>query len=397
MGGQDDVSLGEVVHQGTETDIERASMNEFIVPDPHRVYLEAVVRSPFNQRGEQRLPVKDDWFTSCYSVNDLILGITTHRFNRHTRRLEVRAFFIGEHPAFNELEPTKAMVIILCSQAFQTGGTMDILFEGGVPLDVRLLIETRISETVSGHNSLLPNALMVQLYTALSGLTSETCNRIEAQDVPPELVCFNIFRDVWTANQIMSLIRRGIPLSWIFKSRPEPLMESLVYTHFINHLRVVLMEELALIRLTGRKQGETSGLPVRRVDHKYGTFYQCPDKIRIVGAETENEFDTESIVQIQKEEPFVLIPVLPNSRTLLLECVDHGIRSAQTSFPDSKLVVVLPLDFAYFPETDKMRCRDAVTGAGCSLLLAGNTLHQLTSRAGRKLAITTSQIDESEV
>jgi len=369
----------------------------FVVADPHVVYYDAVLNSPWNQSDEGILPSRDDWSTYRYAAKDIIVGIATHRYNRQTRRLEIRAYFIGEHPVFRELEPTKAMMIILCSQAYQSGGTMELFFEQGIPFDVRQLIEYHLSERISGHQKLLSEELSRKLYAALSDFSPETQARIEADQVPVELVCFNTYRGTWTSNHIKSLIQRGIPLRWIFMSRPSPLRTPIIYAHLLNHLRAVMMEEYAIHRLADRKLGVSAGRRIVRVDTDGKTRYTSDHILEIPNPQDESQFETDSFVHLDRQERFCLVPVVPHSPRSIYDTLDRDLVRAEEKADIGKPILVVPLDFIYLPDDVRSAYKAMVKRAGFFLLLIGLTMSQLLAEAEFNLAVTAAQIDDSEV
>ena len=236
--------------------------HDFIVLDPHVVFMDAVLNSPWNESGT--LPGRDDWSTYRLASKDIVVGIATHRYNRQARRLDIRAYFVGEHPIFHSMEPTRVLFIMLCSQAYQSGGSLDLYFEQGIPFDVRMLVEERLLERISGHEKLLPGDLSRRLYADLSEFSTEMQSQIFAEEIPIELVCFNTYRGNWSSGQIRSLAERGVRLGWIFKNRIDPIENPAAYEHLLNHLRAVIMEEYALYRIADRKMGVSAGKKIFR-------------------------------------------------------------------------------------------------------------------------------------
>lgn len=365
-----------------------------VIPDPHVVYYDAVRNSPWNLDG--RLPSKDDWSTFRYAVKDIILGVVTHRYNRQTRRLEIRAYFIGEHRIFRELEPTRVMMIVLCSQAYQSGGTMELFFEQGIPFDVRQLIEVRLGEQVSGHEKLLSQELAIKLYSALSDFTSEMRTRIESE-VPVELVCFNTYRGVWSSNHIKSLIQHGVPLRWIFMNRPDPLRTPVIYAHLLNHLRTVMMEEYAIHRLADRKLGVSAGKRITRVDQDNETYYLSDYPLEISDRQSNNQLDTDSFVSLERQEKFHLLPIVPHSPNSIPNSLKRDLDRAEKKTHLGRPIIVVPLDFIYLSESVRIAYKRAVRNSDCFLLITGLTMAQLLAEAEFNLAITAAQMDENEV
>ncbi|MFN8495659.1 MAG: hypothetical protein U0350_49160 [Caldilineaceae bacterium] len=363
---------------------------DFVVADPHIVYYDAVMQSPWNHDSGGHLPERDDWSTYRYTVKDIILGIATHRFNKNTRRLEIRAYFVGEHPIFKELEPTKAMMIVFCCQSYQSGGTMELFFEAGIPFDVRELIERHLSVIISGHEKLLPETITSRLFAALSNFSPEIQARIGAHEVALEMVCYNTYRGTWSSNHIKSLLHSGIPLRWIFKQRPDPLRNPLIYAHLINHLRAALLEEYAIHRLEDRQIGESLGKPIIRHDKEDQVWYIAEtDELKII--------DGESSLKIPDRTPFCIVPVIPHSTQAIYDNLQLDLARTQKKSVVGIPVVVVPMDFIYLDN----RLRDAyikrMFQGGAQLLVVGITVAQLLSEVELKLAVTAAQMDPDEM
>jgi len=369
----------------------------FIVPDPHIVYYDAVHNSPWNQSEEGVLPAKGDWTTYRFASKDIIVGVVTHRYNRQARRLEVRAYFIGEHPVYKEFEPTKAMIIILLSQAYQSGGILDVFFEQGIPFDIRLLIEKRLGIVISGHEKHLSEDLARKLYSELSGFSKKVIAYIKSEKIPIEHICFNIYRDIWSTNHIKSMIQRGISLSWIFSSRPDPYGFSIVNMFMLNHLRAVLLEEYALFRLADRKIGVSAGKKIERIDSQKSTYFTCKHNIIIPDSGTNNQYEPYSWVQLKKNERFCLIPIVPVTLKSLTINLKREIQDAKKLQAIGKPIFILPLDFIYLKKDICDQYQSEIKKAGLNMVIVGLTLSQLLTEIELKLSATAAQIDEEEI
>lgn len=365
-----------------------ANDSDFVVADPHVVYYDAVMNSPWTHEGG-RLPEHGDWSTYRYAVKDIILGVATHRYNKNNRRLEIRAYFVGEHPIFKELEPTKAMMIVFCCQSYQSGGSLDLFFERGVPFDVRTLIEDRLGLVVSGHTQLLQEELMRPLFAALSDFSPAMQARITAHDVGLEMVCYNAYRGTWSPNHIKGLVQRGISLRWLFKKHLDPLKNPLLYAHLVNHIRAVLLEEYAVRRLEDRPMGESLGKRIVRTDEDRHAFYTSMEQLRVSGEEGN--------VDVLPGHPFCLIPLIPRSTQALYDRLETDLAAAQRFAPRGHPVVALPMDFIYLPPTLRADYAQRMSQSGVQWLVVGQTVAQLLSEVQLNLSVTASQVDADEV
>lgn len=362
---------------------------DFVVADPHHVYYDAVMHSPWNHDGGGHLPQRDEWSTYRYTVKDIILGIATHRFNKNTRRLEIRAYFIGEHPLFRELEPTRAMLTVLFCQSYQSGGSLDIFFEHGIPFDIRLLIEQTVGYFLSGHDQLIPGEVGSKVFAALSSLSTEIQERIAAQNVDIDTVCYNTYRGTWLPNHIRSLLQNGIPLRWIFKSRPDPLSNPLAYNHLITHVKAALLTEYAVRRLEDRQMGESLANAIHRVDDRQNTWYWSSENIVIP--------DEESTIRITPQSLFCLIPVVPKSTGSLYSELQSDLARAHAAAESGIPILAVPLDYIYLDEQLQKKYYRTITESGFQLAVVGLTSSQLLSEAEFNLSVTAAQADPDEV
>jgi len=370
-------------------------VDDFVVPDPHVVYYDAVMHSPWNHDGGGHLPEKDDWSTYRYTVKDLILGIVTHRFNKNSRRLEVRAYFVGEHPIFKELEPTKALLTVLFCQSYQSGGGLELFFEQGIPFDIIELIEKLSADgkinqavTFSGHDKLIKADSGSMIFAALSNIPQEIQGKINLQEVDLDRVCFNTYRGTWSTNHIKTLIYNGIPLRWLFKEKPNPIRMPLVYSHLLNHLIAALLEEYAIRRLEDRQIGESLGNPIIRNDSKIASY---SSSINLVID------DEESFINIPSNKLFSLIPVVSRTSLSILDNIQQDIERCKKLPKDILPIIVVSMDFIYLNEKELKDYRDVLRKQNIQLIVIGLTFSQLLSEAEMNIAITSSQSDPDDV
>lgn len=360
----------------------------FVVPDPCTVFRDALYYTPWTDDGGS-LPQRGDWSTYRLASKDIILGVVTHRFNATTRCLDVRSYFCGEHPIFEELEPTRALMAMLLCQAYQSGTSLQIHFEHGVPFDVRALIERHTGEWVSGHATLLTEEVTKPLFISISGLSPRMQAGIAEHGVGAGTVCYHIFRGTWSSYQVNALLERGIPLGWLFHRSPHPIGSPAPYAHLVHHLRAVLLEEYALKRLEGRLFGETTSKRLSVIEGESPSSYVSQQPLQIVGAD--------GVVQIAANQRFVMLPVLPLTPDASASTIRHSLARSFT-LPDSqKAVLIMPMDFLYASGENVRACAEQLRTSKVNWLVVGQTMAQLLSEIEQKLAIAAAQVDENEV
>ncbi|HEX8210832.1 MAG TPA: hypothetical protein VF584_11700 [Longimicrobium sp.] len=353
-----------------------------VVADPHVVYRDAVHTSPWNLAEGAHLPQRDDWSTFRYAVKDVVLGVATHRYDRAARRLEVRAYFAGEHPAYEAFEPTRILFLVLASQAWQTARRMEIRFDGGVPWDLRLYLERELGERLSGHREDLPHELALRLYLKLTDLPEALLESLGS--IPPEHVCFHVHRGTWSARQVRSMWRRGVPLGWVFRRCPDPVRQSMAYMHLLLHLSALMLEEHALGRLCGREEGARAGATITPGPDDRGL--KSSEPIYLSGP------DMLTSVLLRAGNPFDLYPVLEGTAQRAMAAVAAKIAAE----PDAPVVFAFPLD-VLGTDSSESTLRECVDRAGAQSVVVGFTLLQLKSEAELHLSITAMQADELEL
>jgi hypothetical protein len=360
----------------------------FVVPDPDTVFRDALHFTSWTDSGGS-LPQRGDWSTYRLASKDLILGIVTHRFNATTRQLDVRAYFCGEHPIFEEFEPTRALIAMLLCQSYQTGNSLEINFEQGIPFDVRSLIERHLGRVVSGHETLLSEDITAPLFVSICGLSDRLQSQIQEQGLRIATVCYNVLRGAWSSLQVNTLLERGIPLSWLFRKAPNPIENPAPYLHLIQNLRAVLLEEYALKRLEDRQFGESTSKRIIALDGESFIRYLSE---RLLEASADD-----ISVNIPAGHPFTLVPVLLQTPESSIHALNVSLSRLTTADVDSRILALLPMDFVYAPADLRSQAKERMRAAGVDWLVVGQTMAQLFSEAEQKLAITAAQVDDDEV
>jgi hypothetical protein len=366
----------------------REQIVPFIVSDPDTVFRDALHYTSWTDSGGS-LPQRGDWSTYRLASKDLILGIVTHRFNATTRQLDVRAYFCGEHPIFEEFEPTRALIAMLLCQSYQIGSSLEINFEQGIPFDVRCLIERHIGRLVSGHETLLSEDITAPLFVSICGLSKRLQSQIQEQGVKIATVCYNVFRGAWSSLQMNTLLERGIPLSWLFRKAPNAIENPAPYLHLIQNLRAVLLEEYSLKRLEDRQFGESTSKRIMPLEGESFTRYRSERLLETSGDEIS--------ISIPAGHPFTLLPVLPLTPDSSIHALNVSLARASTVCDGTRVLVLLPMDFVYASADHRSTAIEKMRKAGVDWLVVGQTMAQLFSEAEQKLAITAAQIDDDEV
>jgi hypothetical protein len=169
----------------------------------------------YDHKGGGQLPRSHLWRPYRFCVQDVILGITVLRHDRKYNRLEVDVFLTARIPEYEADSGCKALTLILLSDAYKSGGSMEIKFtnhvEGGkVPKELCLLAETlNVQLNYITEGGITPKEAK-ELYLALSGLQDNVRKRIMELEEKGYLwaasVCYAMHHGVWTAPEIETIL-----------------------------------------------------------------------------------------------------------------------------------------------------------------------------------------------
>ena len=364
--------------------------DDFVVPDPVMLLKNAMYYGPWTKDGGG-LPAVGELSTIRYAAKDIVFGIAAYIYRKDENRVDVRSYFVGEHQMFEELEPTKAMVITLLCQGWQSGGSLELYFEQGIPLDVRILIERSSGRIISGHEKSLSAEVSSPLIAALSDFSEEQHLQMQEQGVPVPLVCYNTFRGTWSANTIKILLEQKVSLRWLFRQRPDPINRSLTYAYLMQHLCAALLEDYALKRLEDRQFGESMG---RHIEKRQGEekAYYCASK------EPLTLEDEQAQVNIKKGESFLIIALLARTSQATGQILSAYIERFKAFRKTHQIVFALPREELLVgrnqDESEFFRTLRANDMWG---IVVGLTKTQLRHEAQQKLAITASQLEPDEM
>ncbi|MCF6157608.1 MAG: SMI1/KNR4 family protein [wastewater metagenome] len=167
-----------------------------------------------HQEGGQ-LPRSHIWRPYRFCVQDIVLGITVIRHDKQYNRLVVDVFLTAEIPEYEADSGCRALVLILLSDAYKTGGSMEIRFtknvEGGrVPRELCELAE-RLGVILAhvSEGGITPKESK-DLYLALSEFRKELRDKIMVLDKAGSLsavsAAYAVHRGVWTHQEFESLL-----------------------------------------------------------------------------------------------------------------------------------------------------------------------------------------------
>jgi len=196
-----------------------------------------------------RLPRSHLWRPYRFCVQDVILGIVVLRHDRKYNRLEVDVFLTAGIPEYAPESGCRALTLILLSDAYKSGGSMEIKFSehvesGNVPRELcRLAGSLGVQLKNEKEGGITPKEAKA-LYLTLSGFRKPVADRIMDMEKGDRLsaaaVCYAMHHGVWTAEELeVILFGSGFPDRILKGSVPPEAWR--LFDYDIFHARNALM------------------------------------------------------------------------------------------------------------------------------------------------------------
>lgn len=167
-----------------------------------------------HQSGGQ-IPRSHIWRPYRFCVQDVILGITVVRHNTLYNRLEVDVFLTAEVPEYESNSGCRALSLMLLSDAYKSGGSMEIRFTSNIEnsrvprelCDYANSLNVPLSHVREGGIS--PKEAKM-LYLAVSDLRLEIRDKIMEMDEAGTLsavsAAYAVNRGVWTPQELETIL-----------------------------------------------------------------------------------------------------------------------------------------------------------------------------------------------
>ena len=196
-----------------------------------------------------RLPRSHLWRPYRFCVQDVILGIVVLRHDRKYNRLEVDVFLTAGIPEYAPESGCRALALIMLSDAYKSGGSMEIKFSehvesGHVPDELcRLAGSLGVQLRHAKEGGITPKEAK-SLYLALSGFGKPIADRVMSMEKGGRLsaaaVCYAMHHGVWTAEELeIIFFGSGFPDRILKGSVPPEAWR--LFDYDIFHARNALM------------------------------------------------------------------------------------------------------------------------------------------------------------
>jgi len=197
----------------------------------------------------KRLPFKaKDWRVMRSSVHDQIVGLTAFKHNEEFNGLEVDVFISTDHPDYEAGHGIRALMILLLSDAYKNGATMEIRFTrhdpkkgervpDRIPNQLNALLRENKIRLSRYEQGIITHNEAVNLYASILGITNELKERIKKYEAEGKLslqgVCYILSSRLWTIEEA----------SWILHNCPRP--EGVLFGRDLPEDRMKYLESLS--------------------------------------------------------------------------------------------------------------------------------------------------------
>ena len=169
-----------------------------------------------------------DWRVMRSCIHDQVVGLTAIRYNEEFNGLEVDVFICTDHPNYQPIHGVRSLTILILSDAYRNGGTMEIRFTrykdarskqrvpDRIPLNLYSLAHklgitfNNVEKGIIYHNE------AVDLYAKIIGLSKEVLGVINEYQSAGRLttqgLCYLLSTRIWTIEEA----------SWILLNYPRP-------------------------------------------------------------------------------------------------------------------------------------------------------------------------------
>ena len=319
-----------------------------------------------------RLPRNYLWRPCRFCVQDVVLGLTVLRHRRDFNCLEVDVFLTASIPEYEADSGARALALLLLSEAYKCGGTMEIRFtrhvEGKrVPHDLVALAEAVGVPLQHVGDGVITPAEARRLYVALTGFSPQLQAHIEALEqagrLSGPLICYAIHHGLWERAEVEAILltspRPGSLLSG--QARPE---QRHLYLQDLLYGRAAVLFGFLDRHLRYRAHPHESGVVHLEDDERpldlhldgdtYAATYCCPQEtvtIPWVAAPAGNGTASNGTHVLVPGQPFTVLvrardaaDLAANLETDLEQAAK--VRRAQAAGP---VYVLVPRDFEKLP------------------------------------------------
>ena len=302
----------------------------------------------------KRLPFKaKDWRVMRSSVHDQIVGLTAFKHDEEFNGLEVDAFISTDHPDYEPGHGVRALMILLLSDAYKNGATMEIRFTrhdpkkgervpGRIPNQLNALLRENKIRLSRYEQGIITHNEAVNLYATILGITNELKERIKKYEAEGRLslqgVCYILSSRLWTIEEA----------SWILFNCPRP--EGVLFGRDVPEDRMKYLESLSYGRAALAVTKFRNKLENNISENEGDSFVEIDGPLWKIVPKQPSEIDwsiSSETIQIKKGDKIIVLSrprrFMPSENQLITEDVNTLISNTKD---DSRKFLLYSSDFS---------------------------------------------------
>jgi hypothetical protein len=231
------------------------------------------------------------WRVMRSCVHDQVVGLTAIRHNENFNGLEVDVFICTDHPDYEPGHGVKALMMLLFSDAYRNGGTMEIRFtrydhksqtrvSDKIPIELSRLYSQLTLKIEKAYEGIIAHDEALSLFASIVGINSEAMTKIDhyyqlGRDITLQGVCYLLASRLWTAEEATwILINCHRPEAVLFGSdMPEKWFN---YQEALSYGRTAVAGTKLYEKLSLFHNGSDGACSVK-IDNKFWQFTPSQD------------------------------------------------------------------------------------------------------------------------
>ncbi len=206
----------------------------------------------FNFMVGGKLPRKHQSRSYRFCVQDVVLGITVLSLNQ-INQVEVDVFLTASIPEYESDSGARALALMLISEAFHSGGTMEIKFtknveSGHVPQELVHLASNVGVEFSNINEGIISSSETIQFYIALTGFSPQMRELLRSLDESGRIsavqVCYSIQRGIWERSEVEAIVLTAPNSARLLSGWGKPEYRHLNFQDVVNGRGAVLYGNL---------------------------------------------------------------------------------------------------------------------------------------------------------
>lgn len=326
----------------------------------------------WNYQEGGKLPRLHQWRPFRFCVQDVVLGVIVLCHDRHQNCLIVDVFLTASIPEYEADSGVRALALIMLSEAYHAGGTMEIQFtehveDRTVPKElVQLANQNKVDLKHLEEGRLVPNEA-VNLYIALTEFSPRLHTQLRTLENSGRLsaiqVCYAIHHGIWERSEVEAIVLTCPYPERLLRGESKPEQRQLYIQNLFYGRAAVLYGNLERhLRARSHPKGQDvilleddeRALEIDFDENNYAVAFRCPqEEINIPWLLKSRRVDGyHALENIPANQPFTVL-VRARDRFDLLDCLHEDVRQACRIYDPMRsgpVYILVPRDFEKLPE-----------------------------------------------